>query len=81
MPSPFTMSCIETNLPCLITKPSFQLIWLFGTQVAAEVHQTEKLDQRKNISTILSLTIWHRISNTAKIVVNTATEKNFTEKL
>ena len=44
----------------------------------------EKLDQRENISTILSLTICHRISlnfNTAENVVNTASKRNLIEKL
>ena len=55
---------------------------MVGTQVAAEHHQSKKLDQIENIST--SLKICHRISlnfNTAENFVNTATKKDLTEKL
>ena len=82
-PSSFTTWCIETTLPCLITKPLSQPIWLVGTQVAAEHHHNKKLDQRENISTILNLIICHRISlnfNTAENVVNIATKKDLTKK-
>ena len=68
----------------MIIKPSSKPIWLVGTQVAAEHPQSKNLDQRKNISIILSPTISHLISlnfNGVKIVVNTATKKNLTEKL
>ena len=54
---PFTIWCIKTTLPCLITKPPSQTVWFGGTQTAAEHHQNKKLDQRENIGAILSLTI------------------------
>ena len=52
-------------------------------QIAAENHQIKKLDQRENISTILSLTICDLISlnfNRAENVVNTAAKKDLREK-
>ena len=52
-------------------------------QIVAENHQIKKLDQRENISTILSLTICDLISlnfNRAENVVNTAAKKDLREK-
>ena len=62
-------------------------IWLVGTQVRAEHQQNKKLDQRENISTILSLTICHCIFLNFEYwilnlaIVNTATKKDLPEKL
>ena len=52
-------------------------------QIAAENHQIKKLDQRENISTILSLTICDLMSlnfNRAENVLNTAAKKDLREK-
>ena len=82
MPSWFTIWWIKTTLRCLITKKLPKTIWVVGTQVISEHHQNKKLDQRENISNILSLSICYRIFLNFKIaenVVNTATKKYLTE--
>ena len=77
--SSFTIWCIKTTSTWLITRPLSQPILFVGEQIAADHHQRKKLDQRKNISTNLSLTICHRISlnlNTGESAVNTARKKD-----